>query len=76
MPVLRASEIGVYLFCQRAWGYQQQGYPSANQESLVEGENLHRRHERQVLQLGCLRWSAAGLFLLALFLLTLHLLSH
>lgn len=69
MPTLRASDIGSYLFCARAWGYQRQGLPSSNQKELAGGTMTHQQHGRQVLVAGLLRLLAliclgAGLLLL------------
>ena len=63
---LRASEIGTYLFCQRAWWYQKSGQPSENLAEMAAGSELHERHSRVVLSAGCLRTAAYALLLLAL----------
>lgn len=55
MRTVRASEIGTYLYCKRAWWYQRQGIPSANQADLAAGERLHEQHGRAVFLAGCLR---------------------
>ncbi len=64
MRVLRASELGSYLYCARAWWYQRQGVPSENQAELKTGTNFHQQHARGVLLSFLLR--AAALFLLIL----------
>jgi hypothetical protein len=64
MRTIRASEIGTFLFCRRAWWYHAQGVPSQNQVELAGGTVFHLRHGRQVIRTGLLR--AAGWFLLAL----------
>lgn len=64
MKTIRASEIGSFLFCQRAWWYQRQGLESANQEEIYAGSQLHRAHSRRVLASGILR-GMAFLMLLA-----------
>jgi hypothetical protein len=69
MRTIRASEIGTYLFCQRAWWYQNQGEPSQNQAELSGGSRYHRQHGRRVFHAGLLR--AAGWLLLALALILL-----
>lgn len=62
MRTIRASEIGGFLYCRRAWWYRGQGVASENQAELAGGSEYHRRHGRAVLAAGFLR--AAGLFLL------------
>ncbi len=47
--VIRASEIGRYVFCARAWWLGSvEGRPSANWREMESGEALHRRHGRRV----------------------------
>lgn len=64
MRTIRASEIGTFLFCARAWWYQHQGYPSQNQAQLATGREVHDRHGRTVLAAGCMQ-ALAYIFLLA-----------
>jgi CRISPR/Cas system-associated exonuclease Cas4 (RecB family) len=73
MKIIRSSEIGAYLYCQRAWWYQRQGVPSENQAELAGGTALHERHGRMVATTGCLRSVAYALLLAALALLTIYL---
>jgi hypothetical protein len=72
MRTIRASEVGTYLFCQRAWWYQKQGVVSENQSEMAHGSELHYQHGRAVLATGCLRSIAYGLLLLALVLLAVY----
>jgi len=45
MRVIRASEIGEYVFCHRAWWlHQVQGEASANTREMAEGTARHARH--------------------------------
>ena len=73
MRTVRASEIGLFLFCRRAWWYRQQGLQPSNQADLAAGTELHRQHGRHVLEAGLLRWSGLALFLIALALLAFYL---
>jgi hypothetical protein len=66
MKTVRASEIGVYLYCQRAWWYQRQGIENVNQADLAAGSLLHVQHGQRVVAAGCLRSSAALLLLAGL----------
>lgn len=74
MPVktIRASEVGSYLFCARAWWYQRQGVQSSNQAEMLTGTDLHREHGRQVFAAGLTRTLALILLLAALVLLVVY----
>ena len=73
MRTIRASEIGTYLYCQRAWWYQKRGEHSENQVEMADGTELHYRHGQTVLVTGCLRSLAYFLLLLSLVLLAVYL---
>jgi CRISPR/Cas system-associated exonuclease Cas4 (RecB family) len=64
MKVIRASEIGSYLYCRRAWWYRLHGVEPANQSELAAGTELHRRHGRKVMAAG-FQHALAWLLLLA-----------
>jgi hypothetical protein len=69
MKPMRASEIGSYLFCARAWWYQQKGIQPSNQAELTAGTELHHQHGRTVIVSGLTRLLAIILLLVALVLL-------
>ena len=47
--VIRASEIGQYVYCAHAWWLGSvEGLPSSRQREMVAGEVAHRRHGRDV----------------------------
>ena len=73
-PLIRASEIGSYIFCRRAWWYRKQGVESENKAELVTGTELHRQHGRKVLAAGLLRM-LGWLLLLAAFVLLVSILT-
>jgi len=73
MRTIRASEIGTFLYCQRAWWYQRNGTPSENVAEMAAGSELHYRHGRVVAGLTCLRLAAYALVLAALVLLAIYL---
>jgi len=64
MKPIRASEVGAYVYCHRAWWYRQKGFQPSNPEELAAGTELHRRHGRKALAAGVLR-SLAWFSLLA-----------
>jgi hypothetical protein len=66
MRTIRASEIGTYLFCHRAWYLQDQGFESQNQMELAGGSAYHQEHGRQVFVAGILRGIGLLLLLAAL----------
>ncbi len=50
--LLRASEIGLYAFCARAWWLQTvRGVSSRNQTALKAGVQAHARHGAAVVRL-------------------------
>ena len=63
---IRASEIGSYLFCQRAWWYHRKGVESENQTEMAAGTEIHHQHSRQVLAAGCSRSIAVTLLMASL----------
>jgi CRISPR/Cas system-associated exonuclease Cas4 (RecB family) len=73
MRTIRASEIGTYLYCKRAWWFALRGIKSENQTLLASGQELHERHGRSQVALGCLQIVAYALLLLAFMMLTIYL---
>jgi CRISPR/Cas system-associated exonuclease Cas4 (RecB family) len=69
LKTIRASEIGSYLYCARAWWYQRQGLESSNQAEMTAGTELHRAHGRTVLASGLTRTLGMLALLVALALL-------
>jgi len=64
--LLRASEIGEYIYCRRAWWLRRvRGYSSANVRELAAGAAAHARHGRWVWIGVALRAAAALLLALA-----------
>ena len=61
-PIIRASDIGSYLYCRRAWWYRKQGVESQNQSELAGGTAIHLQHGRRVMAAGLLQ--IAGYILL------------
>ena len=66
MKTIRASDVGSYLFCARAWWYHQQGIESNNQAEMTAGTELHRQHGRTVVASRLTRTLAVILLLAAL----------
>ena len=73
MRKVRASELGSFNYCQRAWWYQQQGMPSENQGAMDAGSQEHREHNRGVKLAVFYWWLAlallAGAIVLAIWIL-------
>ena len=64
--VIRASELGQYAYCARAWWLQTiRGVAPANTGALQQGEAAHRQHGRAVWLAGVARRVAIGLLALA-----------
>lgn len=72
---IRASEIGEYLYCQRAWWYRLQGEASANVQELAVGARHHARHGRGLQWVTAQRILAMLFILAALVLLALQVIS-
>jgi len=72
MPVIRASDIGTYLYCRRAWWYKKQGVQSVNQAELTTGTEIHVRHGRQVILSTLTRTIGMILLILALVMLVAY----
>lgn len=68
MRKLRASELGSFNYCERAWWYEQQNLPSANQAAMDTGSQKHREHSRTVKLAAIYRWLALALLAVVLFL--------
>jgi len=67
--VVRASEIGEYVYCARAWWLGAvQNRPSINQRELAQGERDHRRHGQGVRLAQRVERLAVGLLVAALLL--------
>jgi hypothetical protein len=64
--VLRASEIGEYLFCKRAWWLHRQGVEPSNRAAREAGIAAHESHAKVVAWTGCLRTIAFILLLTAI----------
>jgi CRISPR/Cas system-associated exonuclease Cas4 (RecB family) len=72
VKAIRASDIGSYLYCRRAWWYRRNGYESINQAELAAGTDLHRAHGRTVIAAGLYRGLAMVILLIALVLLAVY----
>lgn len=73
MSTIRASEIGTFIFCKRAWWYQKRDYTSSNTSELAGGTKVHVQHTRLVWASGCLRILAYITLITAIVLLAVYL---
>lgn len=70
LPVIRASEVGEYVYCARAWWLRRvAGLEPAGHERREMGVILHDRHGRAVAGSRLLLGLAIGLALIAVFML-------
>jgi hypothetical protein len=66
---VRASDIGLWAFCQRAWWLAQvKGAPHRNPVVLQRGESAHRAHGRTLVRAQWLHVAGLALIVLALLL--------
>ncbi len=65
MKIIRASEIGTYQFCHRAWWYRQQGFEPDNRVEMAGGIEMHASHARGVQRGNCLQLIAFVSLMLA-----------
>ncbi|MBG0770125.1 MAG: hypothetical protein H0S82_00370 [Anaerolineaceae bacterium] len=73
MKTINASDLGAYLYCQRAWWYRKEGVESGNQEAMAAGTRHHTLHGRMVFIAGGFRLLGWILLLAGLVILTLYL---
>lgn len=73
-PVIRASDISLFVFCERAWGYAQRGEISHNQNRMAEGSAHHRTHAAAISAVRALGMLGALSLLIGLALLAVQLL--
>jgi CRISPR/Cas system-associated exonuclease Cas4 (RecB family) len=67
MPIIRASEVGEYVYCARAWWLRRvAGQEPAGHQRRSTGIALHNRHARQVRLSSVLLVLSSVLLLLAL----------
>lgn len=65
--LIRASEIGEYVYCARSWWLRRvAGLTPDGTERRERGTVLHRRHGRAVVASSALMWLGGALLLVAL----------
>jgi len=72
---IRASEIGSFLYCRRAWWYQRKKAPTINTRELAAGQQFHAEHVSQAKSASFLRKFAWALILGAIILLSIFIAS-
>ena len=75
LPIIRASEVGAYVYCRRAWWLKRvAGFEPRDREAAFDqGHLAHARHGRQVRRAHWQRRAALVLFLAGLILIGLAL---
>jgi hypothetical protein len=71
--IIRASEIGLYVFCARAWRLKMEGYESQNKAAMEVGSEAHQRHGARVVASVRARQLSIVLFIAAAVMLVLWL---
>jgi hypothetical protein len=69
MRTIKASEIGSFLYCRRAWWYQRQGIGPENKAVLAAGTDYHTASGRKVAGAELMKWIAWIALLIAFVLL-------
>lgn len=65
--VIRASEVGEYVHCNRAWWLGHvQGVENANRAVMEAGTLHHQEHGRRVWRAMMMQWAAVALFVIAI----------
>jgi hypothetical protein len=72
--VIRASDIGLYVFCARAWRLKADGHESQNRAEMSAGTEAHHAHGAAVASIQRLQRLSLLLLGLAIILLVLWLL--
>jgi CRISPR/Cas system-associated exonuclease Cas4 (RecB family) len=75
MRTIRASEIGTYMYCKRAWWYQKRGETSENLGEMLTGSEIHYQHGEIALRLGCLRALAYGVMLVGMVVMVVYIME-
>ncbi len=71
--IIRASDIGTYMFCNRAWWLKRaEEYESTNVAEMVRGTRRHESHSRTVKGATFLQRLGYGLIALALLLIVVY----
>lgn len=47
-PIIRASDVGQFTYCRRAWWLAQQGHENRNTAAMAVGTTVHEKHNRSV----------------------------
>ncbi len=75
--VIRASEIGQYDFCAKAWWLGSiEGVPPSNVRELQAGTTAHEQHGQQISRAGRLQQAAIGLLIIGVILFAIFLISN
>ncbi len=73
--IIRASDVSRYVYCNRAWWYDREGYTSINIAEMQQGTRYHTRHGRFVRAMQRIALIAALLIIAAVFMAAVYFLQ-
>jgi hypothetical protein len=73
MRTVRASELGSFLYCRRAWWLRKLGVQPANQTELAAGSDWHAQQSGLIARASLLRLAAWAMIFVAAVLLAIGL---
>lgn len=63
--IIRASDVGLYVYCAKAWRLKADGHESANAGEMAAGSEAHEAHGARVALYAALQRASAALIIIA-----------